>query len=80
MRAAVRYVESYQPARIIVAVPVGSSEACADLARAADECVCLETPEPFYAVGPWYQNFDQTSDTEVQRLLDHSRPREYSNA
>jgi putative phosphoribosyl transferase len=51
MSAAARCVERLTPARIIVAVPVGSREACARLARAVDDLVCLATPDPFVAVG-----------------------------
>jgi predicted phosphoribosyltransferase len=69
MRAAVRAVRQLGPLRIIVAVPVGSREACAALLMVADEVVCLRTPEPFTAVGLWYEVFDQTSDDEVARLL-----------
>ncbi len=69
MSAAARCVARLNPARVIVAVPVGSREACARLLREADDVVCLATPEPFVAVGRWYHNFGQTSDTEVQNLL-----------
>ena len=56
------------PARIVVAVPVGARETCASgSAGMADEVVCLATPEPFNAVGLWYEEFSQTSDEEVQR-------------
>jgi predicted phosphoribosyltransferase len=57
------------PERIVVAVPVGASETCAELAAMADEVVCAVTPEPFYAVGSWYADFDQTTDDEVRELL-----------
>ena len=69
MRAAVRAVRELAPARIVVAVPVAASEACAALRTVADEVICLRTPEPFNAVGLWYDVFDQTSDEEVARLL-----------
>jgi predicted phosphoribosyltransferase len=69
MRAAVRAVRQLGPLRIVVAVPVGSREACSALRTVADEVVCLRTPEPFTAVGLWYEVFDQTSDDEVARLL-----------
>ena len=69
MRAAVRAVRELGPARIVVAVPVASIEACAALRSVADEVLCLRTPEPFSAVGLWYDVFDQTSDEEVARLL-----------
>ena len=69
MRAAVQAVRRQQPARVVVAVPVGARETCSDLEALADEVVCARTPEPFSAVGQWYVNFDQTSDEEVRALL-----------
>jgi len=69
MRAAVKCVKSLQPSAVIVAVPVASRQACAYLRHVADECVCLAVPEPFGAVGEWYQDFRQTSDAEVRELL-----------
>ena len=57
------------PARIVVAVPVGAPETCAVLEREADEVVCGRRPEPFYAVGMWYEDFGQTTDDEVRELL-----------
>lgn len=72
MLAAVRYVKSLQPATVIVAVPVGSSQACRELKKEAGDCVCLTTPEPFHAVGEWYLDFQQVSDSEVQQLLSGS--------
>jgi len=69
MRAAVMAARQQQPARVIVAVPVGASSTCADLAREADEVVCVRTPDPFIAVGLWYRDFTPTSDHEVRSLL-----------
>jgi len=69
MRAAVQAVRQQQPARVIVAVPVGAPATCADLAREADDVVCVRTPEPFVAVGLWYRDFAPTSDNEVRTLL-----------
>jgi putative phosphoribosyl transferase len=69
MRAAVEAVRRRGPARIVVAVPVAARETCDELRREVDDIVCLETPDPFYAVGFAYRNFDQTSDDEVRRLL-----------
>jgi len=69
MRAAVLAVRQLGPVRVVVAVPVGSREACTALRMVADEVICLRTPEPFTAVGLWYEIFDQTSDEEVARLL-----------
>ncbi len=75
MLAAVRYVKSLQPASVVVAVPVGSSQACQQLIKEADDCVCLATPEPFHGVGVWYMDFRQTTDRDVERLLEQSRGR-----
>ena len=69
MRAAVAALRQLGPARIIVAVPHGAEETCAELRREADELVCLATPWPYVAVGRWYENFTQTSDAEVAELL-----------
>jgi putative phosphoribosyl transferase len=70
MRAAVIAVRRQLPSQIIVAAPVGARQACAALDQVADEVVCAVTPEPFRAVGLWYQNFEQTTDDDVRRLLD----------
>ena len=72
MRVALLAVHQQQPARLVAAVPVGAAESCRQLQGVADEVVCAATPEPFRAVGRWYQHFDQTSDEEVQALLEHA--------
>ncbi len=69
MRAAVAALRKLQAARIVVAVPVGAAESCRDLSGLADEVVCLFAPEGFHSVGQSYDDFSQTSDAEVQRLL-----------
>lgn len=69
MRAAVAAVREHDPARVVVAVPVAPVDTCERFRREADEVVCVRTPEPFYAVGLWYENFGQTSDAEVRALL-----------
>lgn len=69
MRAAVVAVRRQLPSQIVVAAPVGALQACSGLDQVADEVVCAMTPEPFRAVGLWYQNFEQTTDDEVRRLL-----------
>ena len=69
MRAAVRAVRQMKPARIVVAVPVASEEARDLVASVADDLVCLRIPEPFRAVGLWYEDFPQTTDEEVRSLL-----------
>jgi putative phosphoribosyl transferase len=71
MLAAVQYVRTLLPARVTVAVPVGSRQACALLRREAGTCICLATPEPFSAVGEWYSDFQQVSNEEVRGFLAH---------
>jgi predicted phosphoribosyltransferase len=73
MTAAVRFVQSLNPAGVIIAVPIGSRHACLRLAKEVDDLVCLTAPEPFYAVGQWYRDFHPVSDIEVQNLLAESR-------
>jgi putative phosphoribosyl transferase len=73
MVAAARYVRSAHPQRLIVAVPVASSEAFSGMRAEADECICLAVPEVFCAVGEWYIDFRQTGDAEVQEILKSSR-------
>lgn len=69
MRAAVQAARQMAPARIIVAVPVGAASVCASLRELADDVICAETPEPFHAVGIWYEDFQPTSDEEVQQAM-----------
>ena len=69
MRAAVKALRQLQPERIIVAVPTASPETCQELKAEVDEVVCAITPEPFHAVGYWYEDFTQTTDQEVSELL-----------
>ncbi len=74
MRAAVAAIRQQQPARIVVAVPVGAASTCGTLRSEADEVVCGSTPEPFFGVGQWYEDFTQTTDEEVRHLLEQSHP------
>jgi predicted phosphoribosyltransferase len=69
MRAAVLALRAESPAAIVVAVPVAARETCDDLRGLVDDVVCAETPDPFHAVGLWYEDFAQTTDEEVQYLL-----------
>lgn len=69
MRAAIRAVQATRPERVTVAVPVAAPEVRDSLAREVDELICLQTPEPFVAVGMWYHEFGDVSDDEVRRLL-----------
>lgn len=72
-RAALHAVRRQAPARLVLAVPVAPADALADLAADADEIVCLDTPDPFGAVGAFYQDFRQVPDDEVVALLDRAR-------
>ncbi|MBX7244351.1 MAG: phosphoribosyltransferase [Candidatus Sumerlaeaceae bacterium] len=69
MTAAARAVRQLNPARVVIAVPVGAAETCEALAREADEVVCPLKPMMLYAVGNWYDDFEQTTDGEVMELL-----------
>ncbi len=69
MRAAVAAARALSPDRLVVAVPVGSSQTCAELAAEADEVVCVHTPPSFSAVGQWYDDFSQTTDDDIRALL-----------
>ena len=74
MRAAVLSLRQREAAQVIVAVPVGSQEACARLAAEADELFCLVRPMDFEAVGQVYNDFSQTTDEEVRALLEAAGP------
>ena len=69
MQAAVRALRQQEPARIVVAVPTAAPETCEQFKAEADEVICAITPEPFYAVGLWYEDFSQTTDEDVRELL-----------
>lgn len=69
MRAAAIAVRKLDPASLVIAVPVAAKDTCRTMEKEADVVVCLETPEPFDAVGIWYENFTQTTDDEVRTLL-----------
>ena len=69
MRAAIAAIRRLTPSRVIVAVPVGARETCEELRTLADEVVCARMPAAFSAVGLWYEDFSQTTDDEVTRLL-----------
>ncbi len=69
MRAAVAAVRRQQPAVVVVAVPVAPASAIHEMAALVDDVVCVTTPESFYAVGSWYDDFSPTTDEEVRRLL-----------
>jgi len=73
MEAAIRVLRTQAPAKVVVAVPVGPRETCERLRTIADQVVCLSMPEPFEAVGAWYEAFPQTTDEEIMRLLGPTR-------
>ncbi|MDT7778809.1 MAG: putative phosphoribosyl transferase [Acidobacteriota bacterium] len=72
MRVAIRALRSSVPARVVAAVPVAASEALAGVEAAADELVCLASPEPFGHVGLWYADFKRPTDDEIQEMLEES--------
>lgn len=72
IRAAIRALRRMSPARLVVATPVAPASTCSRLRPEVDELVCAETPEPFYGVGQFYDDFSQVSDEEVQELLDRA--------
>ena len=69
MRAAATALKQRGVAACVVGVPVASPETCAEFRHEVDEVVCAATPEPFYGVGQFYEDFSQTSDEEVRDLL-----------
>jgi predicted phosphoribosyltransferase len=69
MRAAIACMRHAGARRVIVAVPTGSAETCQELQKDADDVVCLTNPEPFLAVGLWYDDFTPTTDEDVRDLL-----------
>jgi len=73
MRAAVAAVSQLGARGIVVAVPVAAPTVCQSFAPIVDRIVCGATPQPFFAVGPWYVDFAQTTDDEVRALLARSR-------
>jgi putative phosphoribosyl transferase len=80
MRAGVAALRQKGPSRVVVAVPVAAPATCNAIRDIADEIVCAMTPEPFRAVGYWYHDFSQTSDEEVQELLDRAHGSTHATA
>lgn len=73
MRAAIRVLQQQQVGRIVVAVPVAAATTCAELRPLVDDLVCVLTPKFLLGIGQWYDDFSQTSDDEVRRLLEQAR-------
>jgi putative phosphoribosyl transferase len=69
MRAVALAARTLGPEKVVIAVPVAADQTCHEVRADVDEVVCAFTPTPFYAVGLWYENFEQTSDEEVRHLL-----------
>ncbi len=69
MRAAVEALRQAGPSELVVAVPVAPPDSCDELGRVADAVVCARTPEPFFAVGHWYDDFSEVTDNDVRRVL-----------
>ena len=72
MRAAVAGLRAQHPARIVVAVPAAAPDVCAAFQTEVDEIVCAVTPEPFFGVGRWYEDFAQVIDEEVRMLVEEA--------
>jgi putative phosphoribosyl transferase len=72
MQAAIQALRHQEPARIVMAVPAAPPDTCQEMRAQADDVVCAITPEPFYSVGLWYEDFSQTTDEEVRELLARS--------
>ena len=72
MQAAIMGLRAKGPARIVAAVPTAAPETCEAFKQKVDEMVCATTPEPFYGVSRWYEDFSQTTDEEVQTLLEEA--------
>src|SRR5438552_3325725 len=69
MGAAAATLKAQHPDRLVVAIPVAPAETCASLRNEVDEVVCARAPDPFFAVGNWYDDFSQITDDEVRELL-----------
>jgi putative phosphoribosyl transferase len=69
MLAGARALRQADPAEVIVAVPVAPPHTCEQFRAEVDDIVCGATPDPFYGVGAWYDDFTQTTDEEVRHLL-----------
>lgn len=75
MRAAIAALRKLRPAQIVVAVPTAAVSTAEEISGLADGCICAQTPEPFHAVGLWYDDFAQTTDDQVCDLLERASPR-----
>jgi len=71
--AAAKLLRGQLPARLVLAVPVAPNEGLGRVSEHYDQVVCPHTPEPYYAVGQWYQDFHQVTDNEVRDILGQGR-------
>ena len=78
MKAAAQAVRLQHPRRVMAAVPVAAKETCGEFWMDVDEIICAYTPQPFLSVGMWYEDFSQTTDQEVQRLLEQAAQQRHS--
>jgi predicted phosphoribosyltransferase len=69
MRAAIASLQARRAREVIVAVPVAPPDTCQELERETDGAVCLATPQPFLAVGQWYEEFSPPTDEEIREQL-----------
>lgn len=69
MQAAIAALREKRPRKIVVAAPVAAAETCAKLGPLVDQIVCVRTPDPFLAVGLWYEDFSETTDAEIHEIL-----------
>jgi len=79
MRAAIAALRKQNPAKIVVGVPVAAPSTCDEFRSEVDEIICAVTPEPFHAVGIWYEDFSQTTDQEIHDLLERAAREHNSN-
>lgn len=70
VKAALAVLKAQRPSRVILAVPVAPRDAVEEFQAQVDDVVCLEVPDPFFAVGPHYASFPQVTDEEVVQILD----------
>ncbi len=80
MRAAAQAVRAQHPARIVVAVPAAPPDVCREFLKLVDEVLCGITPEPFYGVGAWYQDFPQLTDAQVHEYLSRAAQKELTHS
>jgi len=80
MHAAAVALRQHDPKQIVAAVPVAAPETCKEFQVEVDKIICSETPQPFYAVGLWYDKFDQTTDQEVRDLMQRSASQQPARA